>query len=110
MIAESKYMGCVVRHSLKPQPCDPADGDRDAFVKYSKLRPDFGLENVFECPLLMLGPAASFRTKTPLPFLGGTIPMEELLGRDIAYDLRAQGHQAVQFAFGLAVPFPFTYG
>ncbi len=98
--------GCVTLSTFQPAPHDPATGFWEAFIKYGKLGPDFGLENVFKRPLLMLRPGACFATDTPRPFLGRAVPMDELLPPDAAEVLRAQNRQAVHFAFGLAVPFP----
>ena len=49
--------GCVVLSTFQPAADDPTDGAWDAFTKYGKLGPDFGLENVFKCPMILLRPA-----------------------------------------------------
>lgn len=98
--------GCVTLSTFQPAPTDPADGLWEAFLKYGKLGPDFGLENVFKRPLLMLRPGACFAGATNRPFLGRAVPMHELLPPDAAEALHARGRRAVHLAFGLAVPFP----
>lgn len=104
-VLSSQPPGCVSLSTFQPGPHDPTDGFWETFVKYGKLGPDFGLENVFKRPVLMLRPGACFSTCPPL--LGRAIPMDELLTSDNTAILRAQARQVVQFAFGLNVPFPF---
>ncbi len=98
--------GCVTLSTFQPAPHDPTEGCWEAFVKYGKLGPGFGLENVFKRPLLMLRPGACFATPQARPFLGRAIPTEELLPADTAESLRGLGRRCVHFAFGLSVPFP----
>lgn len=100
--------GCVTLSTFQPAPHDPTTGLWEAFIKYGKLGPDFGLEDVFKRPMLMLRPGACFVPDTPRLFLGRAIPGEECLAPDTAAALRARGRQAVHLAFGLAVPYPFA--
>jgi CRISPR-associated protein Csm4 len=99
--------GCVALSSFQPAADNPTVGYWETFVKYGKLGPDFGLENVFKRPLLMFRPGASFAMSPPSGFLGRTVPMEELLSPDIVDQLRVQNRRAVHFAFALTIPFPF---
>lgn len=51
--------GCVVLSTFQPAGGDPTDGAWEAFTKYGKLGPDFGLENVFKRPIIVLLPGAT---------------------------------------------------
>jgi len=104
--APTTCQGCVALSTFQPAAHDPTDGLWEAFIKYGKLGPDFGLDNVFKRPMLMLRPGACFKTAVSRPFLGRAVPMEELLPADACEALRSQGRRAVQFAFALSVPFP----
>jgi len=96
--------GVVVLSTFQPKTGDPTDGAWEAFTKYGKLGPAFGLENVFKRPLILFRPGASFRTGESRPWLGRAIPMGELLAPDAAASLRSQGVEVIHYAFGLAVP------
>src|SRR5690606_1998339 len=71
--------GCVVLSTFQPSSRDPTDGSWDAFTKYGKLGPDFGLDNVFKRPLIMIRPGASFVPNPSQGWVGRAIPMGELL-------------------------------
>jgi len=96
--------GCVVLSSFQPAATDPTEGSWDAFTKYGKLGPDFGLENVFKRPLVLLRPGACFFAPLSRRWLGRAIPMHDLLSTDVAEDLSAQAAHVCHLAFGLSVP------
>lgn len=96
--------GCLVLSTFQPAADDPTDGAWDAFTKYGKLGPDFGLENVFKRPMILLRPGACFRRPVPKGWLGRAIPMRELLAPDAAKALEDRGTAVVHWAFGLCVP------
>jgi len=96
--------GVVALSTFQPGVSDPTDGGWQAFTKFGKLGPDFGLENVFKRPLVMLRPGAFFRVAPPWPALGRAIPMEQLLSADVCRLLQDKGADVVHLAFGLAVP------
>jgi CRISPR-associated protein Csm4 len=96
--------GCIVLSTFQPAAADPTDGGWEAFTKYGKLGPDFGLENVFKRPIIVLRPGACFLHSSGMPWLGRAIPMRELLAEDVARDLESRGATVVHWAFGLCVP------
>jgi CRISPR-associated protein Csm4 len=95
--------GVFVLSTFQPGPNDPTDGYWEAFTKYGKLGPDFGLENVFKRPLVMFRPGACFRGSSQA-FVGRGIPMSEILADDAVAQLSSRGIDVCQLAFGLAVP------
>jgi hypothetical protein len=97
--------GCVALSSFQPAATDPTEGAWDAFTKYGKLGPDFGLENVFKRPLIMLRPGAAFQSARPHRWLGRAVPMNELLSPDVSQELRKRETNVCHLAFGLCVPF-----
>lgn len=94
----------VVLSTFQPAADDPTDGAWESFVKFGKLGPDFGLDNVFKRPLLVLKPGACLRTEQARDFVGRAVPMGELLARPIADELRARGAEILHLAFGLSIP------
>jgi CRISPR-associated protein Csm4 len=95
--------GIVSLSTCQPGFGDPTEGSWDAFVKYGKVGPDFGLDNVFKRPLVLFRPGACFRMPEPRGFIGRAIPMVELLSRETCDVLRARGANVLHLAFGLAV-------
>lgn len=102
--------GCVALSTFQPAGGDPADGAWEAFTKYGKVGPDFGLENVFKRPLIVLRPGASFRAALPRGWLGRAIPMPELLAPEAVAHLRGLGADVIHWAFGLCVPLHWPAG
>lgn len=96
--------GCVVLSTFQPGSSDPTDGAWDAFTKYGKLGPDFGLENVFKRPLVMFRPGACFAARSSRGWLGRAISMQELVAPDVVSHLSCRGVTVVHWAFGLALP------
>lgn len=96
----------VVLSTFQPAASDPIDGCWQSFVKYGKLGPDFGLDNVFKRPLIMLRPGACFRSTamSHRPWMGRAIPMKELLPPDVVRQLRNENVELAHLAYGLAVP------
>jgi CRISPR-associated protein Csm4 len=97
--------GSVVLSTFQPASSDPADGAWEAFTKYGKLGPDYGLENVFKRPLILLRPGACFRASEPQKWYGRAIPMRELLAPDVVADLASRGKSVIHWACGLSLPF-----
>lgn len=97
--------GCVSLSTFQPGPNDPTIGCWESFVKYGRLGPDFGVDDVFKRPVLMLRAGATFLTAQVTQRLGRMILMKELLGERVAETLTLGGYQINQFAFGLAIPF-----
>jgi CRISPR-associated protein Csm4 len=102
--------GVIALSTFQPGANDPTDGGWQAFTKFGKLGPDFGLENVFKCPLIMLRPGAFFRSAIPRQVLGRAIPMDRLLSPDVCHALRDRGVEIAHLAFGLAVPSRLSAG
>jgi hypothetical protein len=102
--------GCVVLSTFQPGAGDPTDGAWEAFTKYGKLGPDFGLENVFKRPMIVFRPGACFRIQTFRGWMGRAIPMQELLAPDAARHLNSAGASVIHWAFGLSVPLHWPRG
>ncbi|HUI08292.1 MAG TPA: hypothetical protein VL486_14930 [Verrucomicrobiae bacterium] len=94
----------VVLSTFQPSAQNPTQGYWESFTKYGKLGPDFGLDNVFKRPLIMLRPGACFRGNPPCRWLGRAVPMTELLSREVAEALTRRRVDIAHLAFGLAVP------
>jgi CRISPR/Cas system CSM-associated protein Csm4 (group 5 of RAMP superfamily) len=99
--------GCTVLSTFQPSDTDSTNGLWETFTKYGKLGPDFGLENVFKRPLVMLRPGACFRSPTPRGWIGRAIPTHELFDSETTNTLNGRGASVVQYAFGLALPCSF---
>ncbi len=108
--APADAAGCVVLSTFQPAVGDPTDGAWEAFTKYGKLGPDFGLENVFKRPIILFRPGACFHRATPPGWLGRAIPMNELLAPDVTALLAARGAAVIHAAFGLCVPLAWPAG
>ena len=102
--------GCVVLSTFQPAATDPTEGAWEAFTKYGKLGPDFGLENVFKRPMIVFRPGACFRGQVACGWLGRAIPMHELLAEDAVAHLNGKAASVVQWAFGLSVPLNWPRG
>lgn len=102
--------GLIALSTFQPSESDPTDGGWQAFTKFGKLGPDFGLENVFKRPLVMLRPGAFFRSTQVHPVLGRAIPMDQLLSPDACQQPRDKGAEIAHLAFGLAVPAHISVG
>jgi CRISPR-associated protein Csm4 len=100
--------GVFVLSTFQPGPADPTDGCWESFTKYGKLGSDFGIENVFKRPMIMLRPGACFRAALCRGWIGRAIPMNELLALDAAATLSDRGCSVLQLAFGLSVPFVWS--
>ena len=99
-----KANGLIVLSTFQPAPADPTDGAWEAFTKYGKLGPEFGIDNIFKRPLVLFKPGASFRTAVPRPWIGRSIGMKDLLALDATDLLHNRGVEVIHYAFGLAVP------
>ena len=95
--------GCVALSTFQPSRNDPTGGYWEAFTKYGKLGPDFGLESVFKRPLVMLRPGACFRDPVPRGWMGRAVPMSELLAPEVGAELSARGVSIAHLAHGLTV-------
>lgn len=102
--------GCVVLSTFQPAATDPTDGAWEAFTKYGKLGPDFGLVNVFKRPMIVIHPGACFRGPAARGWVGRPIPMHELLAEDVIGHLNGNGVSVVHWAFGLCVPLTWPQG
>ena len=102
--------GVISLSTFQPDEHDPTDGGWQAFTKFGKLGPDFGLENVFKRPLLMLRPGAFFRVEKRAPFLGRAIPGKDLLSPEVWRQLQTRNATVAHLAFGLAVPIKLPKG
>jgi len=99
--AATQANGVVVLSTFQPGATDSTEG---VCTKFGKLGPDFGLENVFKRPAIMLRPGACFVTTTQPGFVGRAIPMAQLLAAADCQQLQGLGAEVFQLAFGLAVP------
>jgi CRISPR-associated protein Csm4 len=96
--------GVIVLSTFQPKTGDPTEGAWDAFTKYGKLGPDFGLDNVFKRPLVLFKPGASFPLSEVRPWLGRAVPMCEIVSPDAADTLHYRGVEVIHYAFGLTAP------
>ncbi len=96
--------GCVVLSTFQPAAADPTDGAWESFTKYGKLGPDFGLDNVFKRPMILLRPGACFSCTGPRGWMGRAVQMQDLLANDVISELTGRGTAVVHWAFGLCVP------
>lgn len=96
----------TVLSTFQPSSNDPAEGLWQPFVKYGKLGPNFGLDNVFKRPLLMFRAGACFQgaASTP-PWVGRVISMNELLSPDTIDHLRNRDIEVCHIATGLTVSY-----
>ena len=102
--------GCVVLSTFQPATNDSTDGAWEAFTKYGKLGPDFGLENVFKRPMIVFRPGACFRSQAARGWIGRAIPMHELLAKAVVGHLNGRGASVVHWAFGLCLPLNWPNG
>jgi CRISPR-associated protein Csm4 len=102
--------GCVVLSTFQPAAIDPTDGAWEALTKYGKLGPDFGLENVFKRPMIVLRPGACFRGQAARGWMGRAIPMHELLAENVVDHLNGRGASVIHWAFGLCLPLGWPRG
>ncbi len=97
----------ITLSTFQPGPTDPTEGLWEAFPKFGKLGPDFGLPNtdVRKNTLLLFRPGACFHTPdTAPPFLGRAVPMEQLLPKGVAERLAHADIKIIHPAFALAMP------
>lgn len=102
--------GLISLSTFQPAPQDPSDGYWEAFVKYGKLGPEFGLKNVFKRPLVLLRPGACFRGDAGRAFLGRALSATEFLEATTVEHLQALGVGPIHAAFGLTVPLVWREG
>jgi CRISPR-associated protein Csm4 len=96
--------GVTTLSTFQPTTDDPMAGLWEAFTKFGKLGPGFGLGEVRKNPLVLLRPGACFLTPAPRPVLGRAVPMEQLLPVPATEELRRRAVEVIHPAFGLAVP------
>lgn len=96
--------GIVVLSTFQPAAGDPTVGAWNAFTKYGKLGPDFGIENVFKRPFILFQPGTCFSASQPRPWIGRSIPMQEFLAPETVAELSARHVLIQHLAFGLALP------
>jgi CRISPR-associated protein Csm4 len=97
--------GWISLSTFQPAAADPTAGYWQSFVKYGKLGPDFGIENVFKRPQWMLRPGACLRENgQPGDWYGRVITIGEMLAEDAVNELALRDIQPVHPAFALAVP------
>jgi CRISPR-associated protein Csm4 len=94
----------TILSTFQPDADDPTEGYWETFLKYGKLGPDFGVDNVFKRPLIMLRPGAVFFDRQPRTHVGRAIPMSDLFAPDTVSELKARQCEVIHAAFGLAVP------
>ena len=93
---------CVSLSTFQPSSRDPSGGAWEVFVKYGKFGPDFGLENVFKRPLMLIRPGAVFDRFAP--WIGRAIPLRELASQETVAKMEQADCQLIHPAFGLALP------
>lgn len=96
--------GVISLSTFQPNKNDPTDGGWQAFTKFGKLAEDFGIDNIFKRPLVMLRPGAFFHSSHSRWKLGRAIPMDQILSQEACQALRSNGVEIAHLAFGLAVP------
>lgn len=92
----------IVLSSFQPAAGDPVDGFWDSFIKHGKLGPDFGLDNVFKRPMVLLRPGAVFLE--PRAFFGRAVPADQYLAPEALEQLGNASVFPIHPAFGLAFP------
>jgi len=100
--------GVIALSTFQPNESDPTEGFWEAFAKFGKVGPDFGLKNVFKRPLVMLRAGACLFTPERKAILGRAIDMEGILSDSNCHRLRGAGVALVHLAYGLAVPAHFS--
>jgi CRISPR-associated protein Csm4 len=98
----------IVLSTFQPASTDPIQGYWESIIKHGKLGPDFGLDNVFKRPMVLLRPGAVFTSVRRI--LGRAIPMAEYLAPDVVQNLGSQQIRVIHPAFGLAVPAKIAFG
>jgi len=95
--------------TFQPAPHDPGHGLWEAFPKFPKVGPDFGLDDVRKNTLILFRPGACFLAANggQRDFLGRAIPMDEVLPPKSAAALAQQNVRIVHPAFALTVPAAF---
>jgi CRISPR/Cas system CSM-associated protein Csm4 (group 5 of RAMP superfamily) len=98
--------GVISLSTFQPGPTDPTDGYWDAFPKFGKLGPDFGLTNadVRKNTIILFRPGGCFRIDASKPFLGRAIPMQELLSQSTTDQLIARNVHVIHPVLGLTIP------
>lgn len=96
--------GIVVLSTFQPAEADSTNGVWESFVKFGKTGADFGLENVFKRPLLMLKAGACFKSNDEKGFAGRIITMSELLTPEQSDQLHKSSIAINQLCYGLTVP------
>ena len=99
--------GLMALSTFQPAPNDPTEGYWEAFVKYGKLGPGFGLENIFKRPMIMHKPGACFKCTKQLEYLGGSLLAKAFLEPKTIQELEVQGVRPLHLAYGLTVPYRF---
>jgi CRISPR-associated protein Csm4 len=91
--------------TFQPASHDPTIGYWQSFVKYGKLGPQFGIDNVFKKPQWMLRSGACFRQGgVPKDRYGRLIDTGDLLPQSVLAQLASKNVRPVHPAFALAVP------
>lgn len=96
--------GVISLSTFQPGPADPTDGYWEAFPKFGKLGPDFGLADVRKNTLILFRPGACFRSEPSRQFLGRAVPMHELLPPNSVEELKRRSFNIIHPAFGLVLP------
>ncbi len=101
----------TVLSTFQPAANDSVNGLWQPFIKYGKVGPDFGLENVFKRPLVMFRSGACFQEMQPASeWVGRVIEMDELLSSDAIKALRNENIEICHIATGLTVPYRESTG
>lgn len=96
----------TVLSTFQPASDDPMNGLWQPFIKYGKIGPDFGTENVFKRPLVMFRRGACFQgAHTTSEWVGRVIAMDELLSPETIDHLRNEDIEICHIATGLTVPY-----
>lgn len=103
--AQSALSGIVSLSTFQPEAHDPTEGCWELLVKYGKLGPDFGINNVFKRPLVLFRAGACFAHASGRKFLGRALEAGEFLEDEVCRNLSERAIAPVHIAFGLAVPF-----
>lgn len=100
--------GVICLSTFQPGRDDPTEGVWEAFPKFGKLGPQFGVSDVQKRPVILFRPGACFCTDAMPSYLGRAIPMREFVPTTTASELSALGVEVIHPAFSLTVPAKFN--
>lgn len=90
--------------TFQPGHADPTKGMWETFVKYGRLGPALGLDDVRKRPLILFRPGACLIAAEPKPWIGRAVPPADLLPPQTLAHLAQKAVAPIHYAFGLTMP------